>query len=101
MQGVPPSGRSSSPNTGQDSAPIVEWAVSAAEKVPRPIPSSAVIGFRNTPNENTLIGPAPTIRASTVATTTHQRFAKMPRIGRFLPLSLPAVCCRPLPGATC
>src|SRR5215469_15357031 len=66
------------PISGQLSAPIVECAVSAIENVPRPIPSSAVIGFRKTPKEKTLIGPAPTISANTVAATTHQRFAKTP-----------------------
>src|SRR5215469_408214 len=79
------------PISGQLSAPIVECAVSAIENVPRPIPNSAVIGFRKTPKEKTLIGPAPTISANTVAATTHQRFAKtppMPSPPRFVTASL-------------
>src|SRR5215471_12898199 len=88
------------PISGQLSAPIVECAVSAIENVPRPIPSSAVIGFRKTPKEKTLIGPAPTISANTVAATTHQRFAKAPLMPPPPRSLLPAVCGAKPTGAT-
>jgi hypothetical protein len=76
-----PQRSTSHPITGQDNADKVECKVSADENVARPTPSSAVIGFRNTPNANTLTAPPPTMRPQTVANTIHQRFAKIPRIG--------------------
>src|SRR5438270_5143871 len=73
------------PTSGHDRAASAACSVSAEENMPRPTPSSAVIGFRNTPNANTLTAPPPTIRPQIVAKTIHQRLAKMPRIDAFLP----------------
>src|SRR5207244_2758045 len=56
--------------------------VNADANTARPTPRSAVSGFRKTPNAKTLTAPPPTMRPQTVANTIHQRFAKMPRIGR-------------------
>src|SRR5205085_10319379 len=75
-----PQRSTSQPIAGQDSAARAACIVSAEENIARPTPSSAVIGFRNTPNAKTLIAPPPTIKPQTVANTIHQRFAKMPRI---------------------
>jgi hypothetical protein len=58
------------------------------------MPSSVVIGFRNTPKVKTLIAPEPTMSPSTVAATTHQRFANIPRIAVSSPSLLPPVCWR-------
>ena len=76
-----PQRSTSQPTTGHDRAESSECRVSADENIARPMPSSAVIGFRKTPNAKTLIAPPPTIRPQTVANTIHQRLAKMPRIG--------------------
>src|SRR5712671_453744 len=77
-----PQRSTSQPIAGQDNAASAACIVNAEETIARPTPRSAVIGFRKTPNAKTLTAPPPTMRPQTVANTIHQRFAKMPRIGR-------------------
>src|SRR5260370_40857231 len=96
-----PQRSTSQPIAGQDNAASAAYIVSAEENIARPTPSSAVIGFRNTPNAKTLIAPPPTMRPQTVANTIHQRFAKVPRLGAPSLLSA-ALSSTPLLGeATC
>jgi hypothetical protein len=58
---------------GTQIAVIARPATSAEEVVERLQPNSFVIGSRNMPNVNCMIGPLPTIRPNTEPTTIHQR----------------------------
>src|SRR5215813_8659123 len=84
-----PKRSSSQPKNGRVTAVQSAASNRALERSPRVIPSSALTGFRKTPDEKIRIGPAPTSRPQTDATTTNQRLAKRP------PMTLP-LCLAPL-----
>src|SRR5437763_5190131 len=82
-----PQRSTSQPIAGQDNAASAACIVNAEENIARPMPRSAVIGFRKTPNAKTLTAPPPTMRPQTVANTIHQLREDAPH-RPFLPLHM-------------
>src|SRR5205814_2434698 len=82
-----PKRSSNQPTTGLAAALQRAPSNRALERSPRVIPSSALTGFRKTPEEKISTGPAPTSNPRTDATTTSQRLAK--RLPMTLPTSSP------------
>src|SRR5215475_15460266 len=78
-----PTRSSSQPKNGRVTAVHRAASNRATERSPRVIPSSALTGFRKTPDEKIRIGPEPTSKPRTDAATTSQRLAKR------LPMTLP------------